>query len=375
MDNLHLESVIEDSISDAALPDEPTEVQADAPSDPVEPVETPAEPAQEEAPVEAADAQVKSPAAKVEAKPVDDFEKKFGIPEHSATGRENRIPYTRVKKITERAVSDAKAQFSKELETTHVPVTKYQELETKVKTEYEPRLAQVAEFEKVMMNEPPRFLDMLATIPAYAKIFKELQAQAQPQAPVQEAKVEADDPRPEPDQELTDGSFVYSMEGLDKLNAWNRAQARKEIMKEVETRFGPLENDYKRYQEQQAALPAVQAQIAEARTWKLFNENEEDIIKVLQKYPSASLERAYQHVVFPKLEAEQERLRKEVEAKAGEAKVSRESIRAEILAELKRAPKSTSVSQAGAPKPNSATGGAPKSLEEIIADSVKTIKR
>lgn len=380
MDNLHLESVIEDSISDAALPPEPVETSSEpiteATPDPVETVTDPAP--SDTATGEVESTEVASPGAKAEAKaPTDDFEKKFGIPAQSASGRENRIPYTRVKKITERAVSDAKSQFSKELETSHVPVAKYKELEAKIQ-EYEPQLVQIKEFEKVMLNEPNRFLDMLVTIPSYAKIFKDLvdnaKAQVQAQAPAQATPVEADDPRPNPDQELSDGTFVYSMDGLDKLNAWNRAQARKEILKEVETRFGPLEKDYKRYQETQAALPQVQAQIADARTWPQFNENEEDIIKTLQQYPKISLERAYQHVVWPKLQAEQDKLKKEVEAKAGEAKVSRESIRAEVLAELKKAPKATSVTQGASSKPTTQTS-APRSLEEVIAESIKGLKR
>lgn len=379
MSNLHLENIIEDSISDATLPPEPVETSSEAEVTP-DPIETTPDPTPADTTTgEVETTEVASPGAKAEAKlPTDDFEKKFGIPAQSASGRENRIPYTRVKKITERAVSDAKSQFTKDLEASHVPVAKYKELEAKVQA-YEPQLTQIKEFEKVMLNEPNRFLDMLVTIPSYAKIFKDIvdnaKAQVQAQAPAQViAPVEADDPRPNPDQELSDGTFVYSMDGLDKLNAWNRAQARKEILKEVETRFGPLEKDYKRYQETQAQIPQVQAQIADARTWPQFNENEEDIIKTLQQYPKISLERAYQHVVWPKLQAEQEKLKKEVETKAGEAKVNRESIRAEVLAELKKAPKATSVAQGASSKP-SAPSAKPRTLEEIIAESVKTLKK
>lgn len=379
MSNLHLENIIEDSISDATLPPEPVETSSEAEVTP-DPIETTPDPTPADTTTgEVETTEVTSPGAKAEAKlPTDDFEKKFGIPAQSASGRENRIPYTRVKKITERAVSDAKSQFTKDLEASHVPVAKYKELEAKVQA-YEPQLTQIKEFEKVMLNEPNRFLDMLVTIPSYAKIFKDIvdnaKAQVQAQVPAQViAPVEADDPRPNPDQELSDGTFVYSMDGLDKLNAWNRAQARKEILKEVETRFGPLEKDYKRYQETQAQIPQVQAQIADARTWPQFNENEEDIIKTLQQYPKISLERAYQHVVWPKLQAEQEKLKKEVETKAGEAKVNRESIRAEVLAELKKAPKATSVAQGASSKP-SAPSAKPRTLEEIIAESVKTLKK
>jgi hypothetical protein len=160
------------------------------------------------------------------------------------------------------------------------------------------------------------------------------------------------------------------MEGLAALNAWNRAQARKEILGEVEKKYGSLAKDYERHVQTQAALPKVQAQIADARTWPQFNENEAEIVATLQKYPNASLERAYQHVVWPKLQAEQDRLKGEVETKAGEAKVNREALRAEILAELKKAPKSTSVSATGV-KPAPASSNTPRTMEEIIAESVR----
>lgn len=373
-----LTEIISDSLSDALLPDEPTETSTEEASQetPVqeptpEPVTTDTK--EEVKPEAETEVEVKSPGAKDKVAPVqDDFEKKFGIPAQSSSGRENRIPYTRVKKITEKAVSDAKTQFTKELETTHVPVTKYKELEA-TKTDYEGKLSKVAEFEQVMLNDAPKFLDYLSTIPAYAKIFKELidaadKGKSQPEA---QPSVEVDDPMPQPDQELTDGSFVYSLKGLESLNAWNRAQARKEIMGEVEKKYGPLATDYQRYQATQAALPAVQAQITEARTWPQFNENEAEIVEVLQKYPQASLERAYQHVVWPKLQAEQEKLKKEVETKVGEAKVNRDSIRAEVLAELKKAPKSTSVSLGSGSKPGAQTSNAPRTLEEVIKQSVE----
>jgi hypothetical protein len=383
MSNSDLEEVISNSVDDALLPDEPVVEASDASADLPDPTPEPTTSDSTPEPIteltasveEPTTAEVASPGSKAPKDAVqDDFEKKFGIPAQSSSGRENRIPYSRVKKITERAIADAKTQTTKELETTHVPKVKFQELETTVK-DYGDRLTKVAEFEQVMLNDAPRFLDMLSGIPAYAKIFKELTdaAAAAKSAPVAqpEVKVEDNDPMPQPDQELTDGSKVYSMEGLAALNAWNRAQARKEILGEVEKKYGALATDYDRYQRDQAALPKVQAQIADARTWPLFNENENEIVATLQKYPTASLERAYQHVVWPKLQAEQDKLKKEVEAKAGEVKVSREAIRAEVLAELKKAPKSTSVSLGSASKPGAQTSTTPRTMEEIIAESVR----
>lgn len=368
MDNI--EDAIVSSIEDAELPQLET-------ADP-DPVETTEEvPAAVETPAEATTPDL-APDATTEADkaPTDDFEKKYGIPPISASGRPNRIPYERVKKINEKAVNDAKTTWTKELTTTHVPVKTYQEVEAKVK-DYEGRLTQVAEFEKVMTTDQTRFLTMLAEIPGYRELFQRIAdsgAQAKPAQPeVPQASVVADEDFPQPDQELSDGSKVYSLEGLKARDLWNRAQARKEVMGEVEARvkqieetYKPLKTDYDAHQKIQAIIPKVNSQIAEARTWPQFNENEDDIVKSLQANPAFSLERAYQTVVLPKMKAEQERL-------AGESKVTRESIRAEILKELKEAPRATSA-VTGQTKAAPQVSSGPRSLEDVIADSIKGLK-
>jgi len=53
--------------------------------------------------------------------PLDDFDKKFGLTSTSPTGRENRIPYSRVKKITEKAVTDAKLVAKAGADGAHLP--------------------------------------------------------------------------------------------------------------------------------------------------------------------------------------------------------------------------------------------------------------
>lgn len=375
----NIEDVITSSIEDATLPIEgpiETDTLPDSTPEP-ETTDTLETSSTEETP----SPEVASPGTKSqEAKPVvDDFEKKYGIPATSSAGRENRIPYSRVKKITERAIADGKSVWTKELETTHVPVAKFHELEATNK-DYTERLTKVAEFENVMLNDAPKFLEMLSSIPAYGQIFQKLISDAKggqtQQTQASEVKQPSpDEAMPEPDQELTDGSKVYSLEGLKALNAWNRSQAKKEVLDEVSKRFGPIETDYQRHLQTQAILPQVNAQIADARTWPLFTENEADIVKILQQYPKASLERAYQHVVWPKLQAEQDKLKKEVETKTGETKVNREALRAEILAELKKAPKSTSVAQGSSSKPVQAASSTPKTLEEIITEAAQTLKK
>jgi hypothetical protein len=180
-----LEEIIEDSLTDAIT--EPI-------SDDVASVDTGVTPDPEVAPEgqpepqDATDStEVGSPASKpAEAAPVDEFDKRFGLPGQQPGGRENRIPYTRVKAMVKKAEEDSKANALKEFQ------PRLTEFEAKVK-DYEGRLTQVAQFEQIMTQDPDRFLGMLSQLPAYKNFFDTVaalaqggqpqQAQAQTQAP------------------------------------------------------------------------------------------------------------------------------------------------------------------------------------------------
>lgn len=362
-----LAQIIEDSITDVELPDDVTEestktespepVEA-TPEAPVVPVEAEAEPVAPEAP------EVPSPASKDDIKPLDDFEKKYGITALSSSGRENRIPYPRVRKIVDKAVKDSQTAWTKGLETSHVPVAKFQELDAKVK-DYETRLSQVAEFEKVMTTDAPRFLQMLSTIPGYTEIFNRMAEQAPPVvAPTPPVAPPVADQMPEPDQLLSDGSTVYSMDGLKAVLAWQAKQIEDKVTKQVQERYAPLETDYQTYQRTQAIIPQIQKQIADARTWHLFNENEDEIVKALQDYPNATLEQAYQHVVVPKLKSA-------AEVAVVDRQTERDKMRAELLKELKQAPKATSAVSAPTKATTPVASNTPRNMEDIIAEAVR----
>lgn len=361
MSTVDLEDVIVQSVEDSVTPEAPET------SDPV--VETPTEVAPEATPEavesttptevapESTDSQVASPAAKaaVPAVPQDDFEKKFGIPKESAPGRENRIPYSRVTKIVSKAIKDAEASFT----------PKIQEFEAKVK-DYETKLVaasdlekRVADFEKVMVNDQDRFIAYLKQIPGYEKYFSPAQA-----APaVQEAPTV--DNMPLPEDELSDGSKVYSLEGLRKLNEWNRAEARKETLAEVQKIYGPIAQNYEEQQKQAAAIkyqqevliPQVNAQIQEAHTWPLFKENEDAIVKVLNENPKFNLERAYQVVVLPKLQS------------------NRDDIRKQVLKDLQKAPVATSAPTSFSRPSLAPAKSGPRDIEDIIREQAANLPR
>lgn len=340
-----LTETIEDAITDAEIPAEPVDETPEA-------VE--ATPVEDVASVEDAPAtdEVASPAAQTEK---DEFEKKFGIPGMSASGRENRIPYSRVKKISEKAAADAVAAKVKEFE------PQLAERDTKIQ-DYEGRLQKVAEFEQVMVSDVDAFTGMLRQLPNWKPFFDKVDAalSGQPQAQTEAATPISDD-MPQPNQELSDGTMVYSMDGLKALNEWNRAQARKETLAEVDKKFGPMAKEWDDHRVAQdrmnAFIPQVRQQIADARTWPLFNEHEAEIVKALQDNQKISLEGAYRQVVYPKLVADRGKMREE------------------ILREVQKAPRATAVTAPASKSTAQVAPTGPRSTEDVIMEAIQGLKR
>lgn len=370
MSDLH--TVIEDSISDATEPavtedstpeietqseltETQTELAAQAES---KPDEAPAE--------EASSSAVQSPAARAAAEAGktdktqqtdDEFAKKHGLQPQKAGERENRLPYSAVKRIVGNAEKKATEPLQAQLK----------DYEGRV-TEYEGRLSRVAQFEQIMMTDAPAFLNMLTKIPAYQEIFSRLSAtQAAPtgQAPTalaQAGSAQASDPSaemPQPDQLLADGSRVYSLEGVQKLLDWKANQVEQRVTSTLGKRLEPFEREHQAMEQARQArehlernvIPHVQAQITEARKWTQFNENETEIVKALQENPNLSLEGAYRQIVMPKLAA------------------SYNTVRGKVLDELKKAPQSTSTA-ASIMRPQAQPTG-PRDMESIILQSIK----
>lgn len=290
----------------------------------------------------------------------DAFAKKFGLQSQSVTGRENRIPYSRVKKIVEKNERDVVARVSKEVEAKFQP--KVLEFETKVK-DYEGRLEKVAQFEHVLENDPRQFLSMLSQVPAYKEFFEFVTraAQGAEQSGVQE-QPDLTSGMPQPNDKLADGSMVYNMEGLQKLLDWQSKQVEDRITKGYETKLNefqkrvrPIEEQWNAQQHMAKIVPVVEKQIADARTWPQFNENEPAIVAALKADQNLSLEGAYRMVVFPRLVSD------------------RNKLRTEIIAEMKTKPVASSVSTS-ATRPGTSAQAGPRSLEDIIADAAASLK-
>lgn len=341
MSDIDLTSVIEDAVTDSTLPDEVTETPAedtvqDAAADTTPAaVEAPVEGDKVEDGVEAQSAEVTSPAGKQEVPEGQFFDKKLGIPTQT-NGRENRIPYSRVKKIADAAEKRGAEPLLKRIA----------EIEPKL-TEYDNLAKRVTEFEQVMTTDVPRFTQMLMSIPAWQPFFaaiQDLQQRVAGQAQ-QTQQVVDQDPMPEPDDRETN---TYTMAGLKALMDWQARQ----VEAKVAQRYKPIEEQWQQQQQLAQLAPQVDAQIREARTWPQFTENENAIVEVLSKNPRATLESAYRQVVFPKLQA------------------NRDEMRQAILAEINKAPLSTSTNTPSLKSaPVQKTG--PRSIEDVIADQLK----
>lgn len=373
-ESLDLETVIADSVNDATFDDSSDSVDAapDTSTDtPVEP-ETPVETTPDAEPTETTE--VTAPGAGKN-EPTDEFERMVGVQAMGIAGRENRIPYSRVKKITEKAVADVVEAAvgrklvpgEKALDVVKQHVAELPALRTKV-TDYEARLDKVGEFEDVMANNPEKFLQLLARVPAYEEFFKFVEnaynaqvtgaqsTQAVAAAAPTQAQVAATDGMPEPNEELADGTKVYNMDGLKSLLAWNAQQVENKVSKQFTDRYQPMEAEWKQRKYVEATLPVVRAQIAEAQTWPLFKDNEGEITQALEANRSLTLEGAYRQVVFPKLIAD------------------RNTMRQGLVQEISKAPAAPSIPVRAATKPAGVATG-PKTLEQIIAEQVESLKR
>jgi hypothetical protein len=250
----------------------------------------------------------------------------------------SRIHLSKVKKIVENAQKRAADDHQKALGE-----------HTGKLTAYEQQLQAIGQVEQIMANDPEKFLAMLPSInPAYAEIIQ----RSGQRGPRQSQNPQ--DGAPQPDLQFSDGSLGYSAAAAQKLAAWEAQQ----VEAKIAARFAPLEKEYKAQQFAERVhseiLPQVNAQIAEARTWPQFKENEAAIVKTLTENPKFSLERAYQQVVLPKLTGDRSKLETD--------------IRAKVLAEINAKPRSTSTS-ATTPVARQESGD---SLDARLAAAFKT---
>ena len=295
----------------------------------------------------------------------DAFSKKWGIPTTGVTGRENRIPYSRVKAIVAKAQRDERERLTKEFDGTWTK-EKLQPVEAKVQ-DYEGRLQRVAQFEQVMESRPQEFLGMLAQLPAYKPFFdwiQQLQGSggAQPGQPLAQPKAYLDHSgMPQPDQTLSDGSKVYSLEGLGQRDEWLARQVEEKAVKQAEARlaerYAPLEERHRQQAYYEQMVPQIESQIASARKWDKFADVEPRVIELLKTDRQLTLEGAYVRAYQEFVGKERERLTSD-----------RNTVRSEVLAEMKRRPMSTS---APVSTVRANTEQEPQSMDDVIREKLR----
>ena len=280
-------------------------------------------------------------------------------PEKDGKGQNNKIPYHRVLKIVPNLVAKAMEPTVLGLAQDLGIDPASASLETIRKTvqNVAERVSSMDTLEPIMASDGDAFIKILASSnpEQYSKFLAVLDPAFKPSVAGDVKDDDKDDPMPAPDMTVTlpDGSKgkTYSVEGDAKRIEWLQRKITKDVMAGLDTRIKPFE-DAKRakdgeVQSRQELARELKSTIAEMEEFEGFTENKEAIQtymreKVDLKIPFRKAVRlAYNAVVIQGF------------------KVSKAKAREEAQAELRKAPKSTSVPNGGAPpkrKANTAVG-------------------
>ena len=249
-----------------------------------------------------------TPAA-AEAAQQDEIDKllaKEGI-EPRGMGRENRIPYSRTKKIIENAQkawqADAESKFAPERQQF---------------TELQGRMSNYERQEQLASQDPDRFISLLASVdPRYQKFLGVVGKEGAPSAPPAD-----NDPEPQPAKD-EQGNPYYTPEGWKAWQSWTRRQAAKEATTALETKFGPTLKNIQQQQEARATYeaqrPVVEAQtsrLVETYGAELVNKNQDAIIAAMEaaaaKRQPLTLAEAAAQVLLPQIRQDEAKIREKV---------------------------------------------------------------
>lgn len=291
------------------------------------------------------------PAAAGDARSADDIAfdaelAELGLSAPKPGQRDNRIPYSRIRKI----VANAKTKWSEKLKGEHT--TELSARDQKIK-DNEERAAQFDAAEKLIETDPERYLGLLAQI--YPEKYKGY------------AKAKSEDPQtpqePQPDIKYDDGTVGYSPDQFAKLRAYERGEAariaREDVTKEFNERFGPMEQEYKAAQQGHQQLQQVRGDIGKLREqWGADHIDNLDVQKAIIAHmdanPKDTLVAATRTVMLARIQA------------------NRTTMRAEILKEMKGA--KTAAAKAPAAPDKSDAANASESIDDIIVNAMRSIR-
>jgi hypothetical protein len=281
----------------------------------------------------------------------------LGITAPKPGQRDNRLPYSRVTKI----IANAKKKWADKLAADHEAALK-------------PLQAQKDSWdnaERLAATDPDRYIGLLATLyPQQYKKFLQEQRQTQEQAtqPAAAKATTQQDPEPQPDVKYSDGSLGFSPEQFAKLREWDRResarQAKEETAKEFNERFGPIEQAFNSTQADMKRLQTVRGHIDDLRETYGADviddpEVQKEIVAHMDANPQATLKASTRDVIKKRNDAEKERFR-----------ADRTTMRAELLAELKAAPRAAAKGPAA---PVRAAAGQEQSIDDIIRNAARSL--
>lgn len=215
---------------------------------------------------------------------------------------------------------------------------------------------------KGVSGDPRAFLSELAEIdPRYRSFLEQQAAEARQETPKAE-----DDPEPQPDYDLGNGSRTYSVEGIRKLREWERRQLQREIDNKLKP-YAEREQREKARQAQETQLATLREKttkaMSEAQTWPLFGQLpadgsltpfQQEVLGALQADKALDLRGAYMKVALPRLMEDDTKKRER------------------LLKEINAAPKSTAVTKGGA-EIQRQTG--PTTTADIAARALERLER
>ncbi len=295
----------------------------------------------------------KKPEAKAEEKKVDedddDFEKvPAEIDDPKAKGKkiENRLPHSRVKKMTERAAKKAREATEAEWKAKHDPVEQT----------LQQVLTEIRRLDELMATDGDAFL---AEIGKAHPMYKEYKRQIA--AAKEAAKEAAEDPEPQPDVPNEKGEMVgYSIPQAKKLMSWTARQEVKGVRDEikpvretVETAQRTAAERARQAQQDEADLNYAQRELETAeKNWPGFAEHKTEIEAVFMANKNFRLHDAYMAIVVPKLQKA-----------AADA-------RAQVIEEMKKEPVTSTV-VAGGTVERAPESSRPLTTEEIAREEMR----
>ncbi len=276
--------------------------------------------------------------------------------------RENRIPYSRVKKIVANAQKKLVDAHTASLNETTGKLTKAEE-----------RAKAADTVDQLIAGDPDRYIGMLAML--HPDKYKKFVTQGTGSAPAvgTTAAPTTTDAKPEPDYRFEDGSLGYTPDQHERLLEWNARKAKKEALDEVDKKYGSVLGNIQQREiaakQAAEAAPKIASQLnwAKAKYGKLFEDDYEkankgqpsEILIYWKANPHLPFEAAVVDVLDPK--------------RMATVQTDRDKMRAELLKELNTRPGAASSTAPTGAKATPESSG-PRSMEDVIRDSIAALK-